>query len=186
MSGATTSILTVGGTYFNFVEIDVSRVHINDIAHALAHICRFTGHTNQFYSVAQHSVAVSRIVPPEHALAGLLHDAAEAFLGDVSKPLKRLLPDYQAIEKRVEAALFARFGLPAELPDCVKQADLVMLATEKRDLMPCINDEETQWFDLKGIKPLKKRVEPLPPARVRYLFQMRFYSLNKDRPGAKP
>lgn len=174
-------ILTCGGHYFDFMKPEQCQVDIATIAHALAHICRFTGHVREFYSVAQHSVMVSYLVPPEHALAGLLHDAPEAFIGDVAAPLKQLLPDYKAIEKRVEAAVLGAFGLPAKLPACVKHADLIMLATEQRDLMPAIDHT---WTTISGIEPLMMTIKPQTPKQAKVIFLQRFTELTVNKVAA--
>jgi len=165
-------ILTYSGQYFDFME--PGTVEIETIAHALAHICRFTGHVRDFYSVAQHSVLVSYLVSPENALAALLHDAAEALIGDVAAPLKQLLPDYAAIEARVDAALLTSFGLPTTLPDEVKRADLIMLATERRDLMP---DHPSKWDCLDGIDPMLATIKPMGPKSAKIWFLQRYYEL---------
>ena len=128
------TILTVEGEYFDFVAPGPG-ISLEAIARGLSNICRFNGQCRTFYSVAEHSVWVSRVVPSEWALVALLHDAAEAFIGDVTKPLKNLLPDYQAIERRVECAIAAKFGLPLAMPEEVKAADRQMLWVEQRQIM---------------------------------------------------
>lgn len=119
----------------------VEDVDIEDIAHALANKCRFTGHCREFYSVAQHSVMVSEFVDRAVALAGLLHDGSEYMLPDVATPVKHQLKGFQEIEEAVLDAIFKKFGimdmrLDDRIMANVKEADLRVLAIEARDLMP--------------------------------------------------
>ena len=86
-------------------------VDIKDIAHSLALTCRFNGQCNLFYSVAQHSVFVSRLVTPSQALAALLHDSTEAYLGDIIRPIKLYLPEFKDIENNLEKAIFQHFSI---------------------------------------------------------------------------
>lgn len=168
-------LLTQSGHYFNLIDPEQSVFSIEDIAHGLSQICRFAGHTSKFYSVAQHSVLASYLVPDDDAKAGLLHDASEAFIGDVPKPLKELLNDYKVIEKRVERAIFKRFGLPHALPNSVHHADRILLATERRDLMPAHDDE---WALIAGVRPMDGIIIPLEPQKAKGLFLDRWYELN--------
>ncbi len=143
-----TFIETYTGRRFYPLDPNPSDVCIEDVAHALAMTCRFNGHVRKFYSVAEHSVHVSRIVPPEYALAGLLHDASEAYIADVSRPIKRddRFGQYNVFEGDVMQAVWGAFDLniPAGHPDNliwwdeapIKVADNAMLALEARSLLP--------------------------------------------------
>lgn len=167
-------IITRSGRHFSFTEFSASDLHISDIATALSNTCRFAGHLDKFYSVAQHSVLCSELVAPELAFEALMHDASEAYLGDVTAPLKALLPDYRAIEKQVNNLIRVRYGLPVTESREVKQADLIMLATERRDFGL---DDGTPWPLIEGIPPASFVISPLPPELARLLFLRRFYEL---------
>lgn len=107
-----------------------------DVAHALSLLCRYGGHVDRFYSVAEHCVLMSLAVPPEHALAALLHDATEAYVVDVPRPLKRHLDGYREIEAGVWNAICLRYRLAGDLPASVRDADERILLTERNALMP--------------------------------------------------
>lgn len=143
------TILCRSGAYFDFENPEASDFTIEDVAHGLAHICRFNGHCQRFYSVAEHSVHVSSLVPFQYSYSALMHDAPEAFVGDVPKPLKAMLPDYRRIEERVESAVLSRFNVSLPLHPCVKQADVAMLRAEQAQAMG--NCDE--WGGLEGIEP---------------------------------
>jgi uncharacterized protein len=180
------TILTHSGISFNLLQPDYDLIEVEDIAHALSNICRFTGHTRVFYSVAQHSYLASFCVPPEFALEALMHDATEAYVGDVSSPLKSQLHEYRNIEFWIDSAIRQRFNLPASQSPCVKHADLVMLATEKRDLMPAHTEE---WALPANIEPLgPDPIQPMAPDMARWYFLDRFKQLTNSaiQPAIQP
>jgi hypothetical protein len=116
-------------------------IDVGDIAHSLSLQCRFAGHVKRHYSVAEHSIRVSKIVSRDVALWALLHDASEAYLVDLPRPLK-VLPEfyrYREIEKNIMDAIVRKYGLCEIMPEEVDYADNVLLATEARDLMGGIN-----------------------------------------------
>ena len=142
----------------------------------MAHECRYAGHVKEFYSVAQHSVIVSRLCPPQDALWGLLHDGAEAYLGDVVKPLKvtGAFAEYRKLEVRMQAAICSRFGLPPEEPASVKRIDKAMVAIEARDLLaPLLPDREDRACCL------DITIEAQDPRTARASFLDRFYELRE-------
>ncbi len=173
------NIRLIDGSYFYFEQPELSTFTVAGIAHSLSMLCRFTGHVKRFYSVAQHSVGVSLLVPQEMALAALLHDACEAFINDIASPLKHSddMEGYRRVEARAEAAVFPKLGVADYLLPMhrdIKRADLIMLATEQRDLMPPSDDE---WGCLDGIEPLPGRIVALYPRKAAALFMRRYAEL---------
>lgn len=150
-----------------------------DIAHALSHICRFGGHSTRFYSVAEHSILVSRSVSEENALYGLLHDAAEAYLGDMIRPLKLSMPDYVKAEQRVLAVIFAKHGLTGPIPDEVKEADERILVDERQFLMA---PPPQPWtFGGPRIRPLGVEITGYTPEFAERAFIARWQELGWTR-----
>lgn len=173
------TILLLSGSYFDFEAPETSQFTIEDVAHGLSMICRFAGQCGRFYSVAQHSVHVSEIVPPEDAYQGLMHDAPEAFVGDMAKPLKVMLPEYSVIEKRVEAAVFQRFNVASPLPPTIKEADVVMLVTEQHQLMKNRDD----WEYCRGRTPLDLHLLSWSPGQAKSRFLKRYHALVSQKHG---
>ena len=168
-------IQTYLGVQFYPLDPLTSEIRLLDIGHALSNICRFTGHCKSFYSVAQHCVLVSQNVPPEHAAWGLLHDAAEAYVSDMSRPLKRhseLGKQFSMVERTLMLAICDRFGLSHDEPACVKRADDTLLMTEKRDLMP---GSPAKW--LESAEPLPERIVCWTPEWSRHQFMKRAVEL---------
>jgi len=173
-------ILTASARHFNYLDPRPDDIDILDIAQALSNECRFGGHTYAFYSVAQHSWLTSHVVPRKYALEALLHDAQEAYIKDIMSPFKRLLPDYQVIEARVDRVVRSCFGLPSTMTPEVKRADLILLATERRDLMP---HDATPWPILEGVEPLPRKIVAMQPARAQAIFIKRYVELTWNSGG---
>ena len=170
-------IRLLSGELFNYNEPHATDVRIEDIAAALSKVCRFAGHIHRFYSVAQHAINASRIVPEKHAFDALMHDTAEAFTNDLPTPLKFAVPIFKELEVKIESAMAVKFGFAYPLPDAVKVADAQMLAIEKVRL----KKDFSHWDVLDGVETdhVEHLVDlsPMSPARAERLFLERFEEL---------
>lgn len=164
---------TATGRQFWPLDPRADEIHILDIAAHLSKICRYNGACDWHYSVAQHSVYVSHQVPREHALAGLLHDAPEAYCCDIHRPLKGALAGYAAIELGIWQAVAERFGLPAALPESVHEADNAVLLAERSQIMR----PGLPW-SVRGT-PAQIRISPWSTDQAREAFLSRFEALTK-------
>lgn len=153
-----------------------------DIAHALSLLCRYGGHVDRFYSVAEHCILMSQAVAPEKALAALLHDATEAYVCDVPRPLKRQLPAYRDIEDRVWWAVAVHFGIDLALPGEVTEADNRILLTERAALMR----RAERWNIDDDFTPLPVTIEAWSPAEAEQIYLDRLEELLAvDQPGVE-
>jgi hypothetical protein len=175
---------TVSGRWVNPFNPDPSQLDAGDIARALANQCRFGGHCNVFYSVAQHSVIVSQLVEErdgevEDVFAALMHDAAEAYLGDMPHPLKHRSPlgvAFKAAEDHLEEVIRERFRIKPDVPE-IKRADRALLATERR----AFSAETWHWPELEGVEPLDLELTAWSPDDAAQAFAQRYAELDARR-----
>lgn len=151
-------------------------VCIEDIAHALSMLCRYTGHCKRFYSVAEHSILISQVVPTECAFFGLMHDAQEAYVNDLARPIKPSVPDYSKLEELNWIAICNAFRLPYKLPPIVKTMDMRICLDEQRELMA---PPPFPWDADLG-EPIGVTICGLPPLEAEELFLRRFHDLYQD------
>jgi len=164
---------TYTGKAFYPLDPDLEMIDIVDIAHALSMQCRYAGHCTRFYSVAEHSVHVSMLCPDHHALWGLLHDASEAYLADVIKPIKPYLTGYAVIEARIMECICHRFGLSLEMPEVVKQIDRDILGNERDQIM---NAPPRPWYAT-GDPIAGLTLQCWQPQLAKEIFLTHFYAL---------
>jgi len=164
---------TYTGERFWPLDPRIEDIHIRDISMALGKLCRYGGHTIFFYSVAEHSVLVSEYVPEEYALWGLLHDASEAYLSDIVKPLKNGLSNYKELENRIMQMVAEKFKLQYPAPKIIDQIDKQILRDEQLQVMnPCKYD----WW-CTGNKPLGAEIQGWSPIQAGGKFYKRFTEL---------
>lgn len=171
-------VRTYTGRNLDLLDPDPKEIDIQDIAHHLAKLDRYNGAGHYSYSVGQHSLLVADALPKEYKLQGLLHDATEAYLGDVVSPLKKLLPDYRKIEQNVMNAVCKRFEITFPRPNIIKRADQAVMAAEMHQVV--------KWPDLpkkQGLPEPPKGIEirPMDWKEVRQTFIERFKALRKEQ-----
>jgi hypothetical protein len=157
-----------------------SDVDINDIARHLSMLCRWTGACREFYSVAEHSVYVSRLVPKEHALTALLHDSPEYVINDINRPTKVSLPDYRELEDlQWREAIAPAFGLPLEMPECVHVADRLVGRAEQLQIMPTMPGICNSYRGSK--EGANITIHCFPPRLAERLFLERYREILRDQ-----
>lgn len=187
-------IKTFTGKNFDSLNPSKFTVDIEDIAHSLSMKCRFGGHVEYFYSVAQHSIHVMHLV--EQIIkeqndkininlakkVALLHDSAEAYFSDIPNPIKRSMGVFSDIENKILTAIYDHFNIdepPSEIQKIVKKADEIMLYTEARDLFPLL------WFDFNPFQQSLAEADKLAPwdskfAEKRFLQEFEWLTTWKE------
>lgn len=171
-------IETQSGIHFDFLNPQADQIDIKDIAFSLANQCRFNGHV-PFFSVAEHSVAVAARLPPALQLAGLLHDAAEAYLSDIPSPIKQYLPDYCAMEDKVQKVINDKYGIILSDQDKaeIKAADKDATQTEAHYLLA---SKGRGWVPIMYAPNEQFQPRNMVPVEAVEMFLHWFHSLNNS------
>lgn len=167
-------IATFSGGRFWPLDPRPDEILIEDIAHHLSMQARYNGAGRYFYCTAEHCWHLSHYVSEEHALAALLHDLGETYLPDMVRPLKRSFPAYTEAEERIRVMGFEKFGLAADLPAEVVEADDRICSDEKAQNLPDI-----PWNH--NPEPLGVKLRFWPPETAEYMFLHRFNELRRAR-----
>ncbi len=159
------TMLMGSGNYFDFLAPEGSFVTDEDVAYGLAFTSRFRGQTvsqvtrkRVFYSVAEHVLRGCKIIAPALEYEWLMHELGEVPWGDIISPQKQFIPAFASNERRSQIALSRLFGVSMDHPEEIKRVDLIMMATERRDLQPFT---EERWHSLDGVEPLPDRIVPM-------------------------
>ena len=175
------SILLGSGRFFDYDNPGASRMTIEDCAYGLAFTGRFSGQCvsrktgrRVYYSVAQHCEIMSRAVPDGHQYAALMHESGEPVCGDLTTPLKSKLPEYRRVEKRCEKAIMSIFKVVVQDPALIKEFDVRMWATERRDLL---NWDGNKWASDDSVEPFEFENVPLGPYEAADSFLKRFHEI---------
>jgi hypothetical protein len=179
-----TAIETRSGRAFEFENLAANRYDIKDIAAALSKQCRYNGHTNRFYSVAEHCVILAhyaeKMIGEQEAIQMLLHDAAEAYIGDHVLPVKTMLPEVRNLEDALDEIIAFQFGLIHPFPAYVKELDYAIVLDERRALFP---DSRWTWqAEQSGLKPLGVTIVGWSPEYAEAVYLQTWQALTGLRP----
>lgn len=170
-------IETYTGKHIHFNNPSPDEIDIEDIAHALSMECRFGGHLTRFYSVAEHSMLVASSVDRSLSLEGLLHDASEAYLRDIASPVKHYLSNYKDMENVLMKVIAEKFNFNWPISPEVKEADLMALKAEARQLLP---GGGKSWVDQPHYatkRELDVKLHGMPPHIAKEYFMGAFLEL---------
>ena len=170
-------ILTQSGRTFHPFDPKIEDVDIFDIAHSLSMQCRYGGHSNKFYSVAEHSLYVSELVTRENALWGLLHDATEAYVTDIPSPLKKGIPLWSTVENNIMRVICEKFNLSSIEPSEVKHIDTLICNDEMKEIMDGVNI----IGDFRSREFLNVKINCYDSNMARSLYINRFFDLMENR-----